>query len=200
MKPAGIDAIVVLGGSLQKDGSLPRQVRARVEEAVALHKKCEAPIIFSGKWSFLRRNPPTITEAKAMAEFAISLGVDPACTLLEEESKDTLGNAYFTKAKYLAPLSWRRIAVVTSEDHAERSAFLFNKVLGPNYSVEIQPAMNPPLPGTERLRAAKEQRGLALSKRLLRAIPDGDSEAVYRFLITRHPGYGGRLGRMERQD
>jgi uncharacterized SAM-binding protein YcdF (DUF218 family) len=46
---------------------------------------------------------------------------------------DTLGNAYFTKVDVLDPDGWRRVALVTSDTHAERAAWIFRKLLGPGY-------------------------------------------------------------------
>ncbi|MFH1212445.1 MAG: YdcF family protein, partial [Candidatus Woesearchaeota archaeon] len=132
------NAIIVLAGGIEKDGSLPPMTKYRVEKGVELYKQGVASkIILSGSWSFLYDFTPARTEAEAMQEYAVSLGVKKDDIILEADSKDTLGEAYFLKVKFLEPRRWFDIAVVTSEFHLQRTRYLFNKVLGKNFDIEF---------------------------------------------------------------
>ena len=119
------DAIVVLGGRLNDDGTLRPVLRSRVEKAVELFKQGVAPVvIMSGKWTDQLKKDPVKTEARAMKEYAEELWVPEHAILVEEQSQNTIGNAYYTK-KILAKRAWKDIVVVTSDFHLKRSLYLF---------------------------------------------------------------------------
>ena len=130
------DVILVLGSGILNDGSLPPRAKERVVKAVDLYKKGLAnKLLMSGRHTFKLLEKPKTTEAKSMQEFAKSLGVAEEDIFIEENSMDTVGNAYFSKLFYLDPNRWKKIIVVTSDFHVKRSKFLFEKVLGQKYSL-----------------------------------------------------------------
>lgn len=184
------DAIVILAHSVNPDGFLPPIPRYRVEKGVDLFKKGIADrIIMSGSLGFLIDYTPSKTEAKAMKEYAVSLGVPEKNIFTEEDSKDTIGNAYYTRKNILKPNSWKDIVVVTSEYHLPRTRYVFNKILGKEHNVEIV-AADSRLNGEEaRQKSAEEEKIMALTKRWLDGIEDGDMEAITRFITTTHPAY-----------
>lgn len=63
-------------------------------------------------------------------------GVPAEAILLEEKSCDTLGGAYFLKVDFALARSWRHIIVVTSDDHLERTKYVFHKVFGNGYDIQ----------------------------------------------------------------
>ena len=71
-----------------------------------------------------------------MKEYALSLGIPEMNILAEEKSKDTLGNAFFTKITYLEKYNWKNVIVITSDFHLNRTKFLFDNVLGPQYAIK----------------------------------------------------------------
>ena len=94
----GTDAIVALGRGVRADGSLGLIARGRVDRALELFNRGVAPrIIFSGRSSLMSEGLPIVTEASAMAAYAMSRGLPPSASLVEEESRDTIGNAYFVR-------------------------------------------------------------------------------------------------------
>lgn len=132
------DAIVVLGGGITKDGILSDVSTKRAEKGVKLFQELKArALIFSGRWSLTYKFIPNRTEAQAFKELAIKLGVEQPKILLEEESLDTLGNAYFVKKKILEPKEWKQLLIVTSDFHVKRTSFAFKKVLGSEYKMDF---------------------------------------------------------------
>ena len=130
------DVILVLGSGIMKDGSLPPRAKERVAKAVDLYKKgLASKILMSGRHTFKLLEKPKTTEAKSMQEFAKTLGVEDKDIFIEENSMDTVGNAYFSKLFYLDPNRWKKIIVVTSDFHVKRSKFLFEKILF-DYSID----------------------------------------------------------------
>lgn len=132
------DAIIVLGGGINKDGSLPRVVKKRVDRAVELYKKgCASRLIMSGKWGVNSKITYPCTEAEAMEEYAVLCGARRDDVLVEKKSQDTLGNAYWSKITFLKPAKWNKFVVVTSDFHVKRAKYIFSKVFGPEYRMSF---------------------------------------------------------------
>jgi uncharacterized SAM-binding protein YcdF (DUF218 family) len=183
------DAIVVLGGGVNPDGSLPPVARARVERAVELFEGGIAPrLIFSGRCG-LTSAEPAVTEAEAMAAHAASLGVPWSALLREDDSKDTLGNAYFTWSRFLEPNGWTSIRVVTSDFHLSRAAWVFRKILGPGYDFSFVSAPSGLSPRELIDRALEECKITIFLNEWLEALNDADEHAIERLIASEHPGY-----------
>ena len=69
----------------------------------------------------MKKEAPIRSEASAMKEYALSLGIPEMNILAEEKSKDTLGNAFFTKITYLEKYNWKNVIVITSDFHLNRT-------------------------------------------------------------------------------
>jgi uncharacterized SAM-binding protein YcdF (DUF218 family) len=83
---------------------------------------------------------PAVTEADAMAAHALARGLPREASFVEDESRDTIGNAFFTWRRWLRPNDWRSIRVVTTDYHIPRAAWIFRKVLGPSYDIAFSAA------------------------------------------------------------
>lgn len=172
------DAIVVLGHSTDIDNAV---TRGRVDRGLALLEQGLAPrIIMSGCCSMKLARRPQTTEAEVMRCYALSRGVASQRVLVENESADTLGNAYFTKLRHLAPRRWQRVAMVTTDIHEERAQWIFHKILGPAFEIEGFAAPSAELwSEQERARhAARNRELLEITRTLLANVSDGDHEAV----------------------
>ncbi|MBV9773357.1 MAG: YdcF family protein, partial [Gemmatimonadetes bacterium] len=183
------DAVVVLGGGVGPDGVLPTVARNRVERAVQLFEAGIAPrLILSGRCG-LTDPEPAVTEAAAMAAYARELGLPDDALLLEDEAKDTLGNAYFVRARFLEPNGWSSIRVVTSDFHLSRAAWVFRKILGPHYDFSFVSAVSGFSPRELIDRALQECRITIFLNEWLQALEDADEHAIERLMAQEHPGY-----------
>ena len=184
------DALVVLGRGVDADGALPRLAKQRVERAAELFAWETAPrIIFSGRCSLMTDTEPAVTEAQSMADYARVLGLPRDALLVEEESRDTIGNAYFVMRRFLEPNDWTSIRVVTSDFHIQRTAWVFQKVLGLGYDVSFSPAPSELDHSTIAVRAREEADITAFLMEWLADVPDGDPLALERIIWREHPGY-----------
>jgi uncharacterized SAM-binding protein YcdF (DUF218 family) len=190
MPPARADAIVVLGRGVDPDGALPTLAKQRVARAAELFAWGVAPrLIFSGRCSLMTDTEPARTEAAAMAEYAIALGIPKRAVILEEESRDTIGNAYFVLRRFLEPNDWMSIRVVTSDFHIQRTAWVFQKVLGLGYDVAYSPSPSELDHATIAARAREESDISTFLMDWLGPIPDGDPIGLARLIWQEHPGY-----------
>ncbi|MEP6990160.1 MAG: YdcF family protein [bacterium] len=184
------DAIVVLGRGVDAENRLPRLAQQRVERAAELFAWETAPrIIFSGRCSLMTEVIPAVTEAHAMADYAVTLGLPREALIVEEESRDTIGNAYFVLRRFLEPNDWTSIRVVTSDFHIQRTAWVFQKVFGVGYDISFSAAPSELDHSTIAVRAREESDITAFLMEWLADVPDGDPLALARIIWQEHPGY-----------
>lgn len=183
------DVIITLGRGINPDGSIPNITQYRAKKAAKLFNEGLAPnmLISGGYWGFQRFVPPNM-EAMPMKEIAINMNVPESKIILEETSRDTLGNAYFTRL-IVDKHEWKKIIVVTSEDHYERTKYYFDKVYGTEYDIQYSLAET----GLSKEEINKIMKFEKAAIRLcnLRNIKNGDLEGVKQYMFHKHVMYNG---------
>ena len=122
------DAIVILGGAVQPllvGDERPRLHRGsdRVWEAARLwHAGCAPRVLVSAGGKV--EPPVAATESAAIAGLLTDLGVPASALVLEADSRNTQGNAAYSRER-LAPFGVKRILLVTSAWHLRRAVALF---------------------------------------------------------------------------
>ena len=119
---------------MQPDGTPAPSTLARATTAAALAARfMDAAVICSGSHGVGRR--PRKSEAASMADVLVAQGVARERIFLEDESRDTIGNAVHVAERYLASMAPRPIHLVTSPFHLPRSIETFRLVLGPAWVI-----------------------------------------------------------------
>ena len=114
--------IVILGAGLFDDGSIRDILEQRLQTGLRLAQTYPtAPIVLTGG---VPKNG--ITEARAMYNWLVGAGVDPARLILEENSNSTLQNAEFT-ADILADRGATAAVIVTNDFHTKRAISNFRQ-------------------------------------------------------------------------
>jgi uncharacterized SAM-binding protein YcdF (DUF218 family) len=135
------DIIIVLGNGFLDDWSLPEHVKQRLILCFDVCNAGFAPTIgVSGKWSLGwdgRATVPPTTEAEAMRQFLVSLGMSDDKIVKEEMSKDTIANAYYLKKNIIIPHNCKKILVLCSDFDVSRVEYIFFKVFGSQYTIDI---------------------------------------------------------------
>lgn len=183
-------AIVILGCGIDATGNLSSDAINSVQLGVnALNESGDTCLIMTGNVSYKATFKPSISEAQAMKDYAISLGIPSKQIFVETESKDTLGNLFFTKQNLLLPLSITGITIVRGPNQSnERIYYLARKILGDGYEFKlIEPTIQRPN------EIEREQKSLAMAKKWLDEISDGDAIAIYELMRNRHPGYNSSI-------
>lgn len=136
------DAIVVLGGGVTPPpfGAVVPNLEAgadRVWFGAQLFLAGKAPLVALSGGS----DPAfsAMTEAQAMREFLLALGVDEGAIVIEGRSRNTTQNARFS-AELLAGSVAKRILLVTSALHMPRALARFEQEFEP-YGIEVTPAV-----------------------------------------------------------
>lgn len=165
----GFDAILVPGGGLLPDGTLPPWVINRLERAVARAGHAAVLTLSAGT----THKPPPLDargfprfESVEAARFLVAQGVTPERILTETASYDTIGNAYFSRLIHAEPRRLRRLLVITSDFHMPRTQAIFAWIYGltptDGYSFAFEAVVDDGI-DAEALneRRAKEARALA---------------------------------------
>ncbi len=131
------DCIIVLGypdlTSMQS-----RILKSRLDLALGLYRRgLSKRIMVTGGGTRVRSGP---TEADAMRSYLVGRGVRPGAIVRERRSKNTIGNAAFTKQMVKSCAS---VAIVTSEFHVRRARYIFRKLYGSKPSMRFFASATP---------------------------------------------------------
>lgn len=137
-------AIIVLGYTLNQDGTLPEILMARLLKAYSIYQP-GMPIILSGNRPPLQFCPnrcESISEAQAMTKFFIDKKFDEADLYLEEFSTTTFLNAFYSRLVHIDPMKIRSVCIVSNSFHMPLVRYCFNLVFGSNIQLEFIEANN----------------------------------------------------------
>ncbi len=118
----GAEAIVVLAGELQPDGTLSNSSLRRALHGIVLHRKGLAPLlVFFGS-----DHSEGFVEAEVRAELAHELGISSEMILTEAHARTTWEEAVRVEV-LLRPMGVQRILLVTDSQHMVRAQGLFER-------------------------------------------------------------------------
>jgi hypothetical protein len=195
------DLIIVPGGGVRADGTLPLWSKSRFDRVLEIRQN--EPILCLSAGTVHKRAP--LVEAVAGARYLLDNGLAPESILMENASWDTVGNAFFARTTHTDLRPWRRLLVVNSAFHMERTETIFRWVFGlaPNQGYDLHfdtvPDVGMPEPDLE-FRRTRERKSL-LRVESLRARISTLSE-LHEFLFTGHDAYSaaGLLKKRERDE
>lgn len=167
--------IVVLGGGIDLQGNIPSYVYSRLDEAIKLASNLDCKILVSGEYSFLyEKIKPPLTEALKMNKYLLEKGIPQGKILREELSKDTIGNAYYSKKYIFIPSKEKEAIIITSDFQVERVKYIFSKIFGSEYKLKVI-GIKSNLPDGEKEAVWQRQKELLLkTQALLSNMKDGD--------------------------
>jgi uncharacterized SAM-binding protein YcdF (DUF218 family) len=131
-----IEAILVLGHLMDSRGRLSEQSISRCVRASELAKKKEPFFVFSSGAAY--RDDSKLALGEVMKTQLKTL-IDPRSTtfIADTNSKDTVGDAFFSKSNLVLPNRVERLYVVTSLFHAPRAEKIFRFVFGDALELEL---------------------------------------------------------------
>jgi uncharacterized SAM-binding protein YcdF (DUF218 family) len=180
------EIVVVLGGGAPAGIPTASTVRRAEKAAELARQRPRAALILSGERAGWDTARTVRSEAELMAEVIVAAGIPRERLFLEDESRDTLGNAVLVAVRYLQGLEPRPVAVVTSPFHLDRSLVIFRAVLGPRWPVRGIASV--PTDGDDE-RTRTEPGFLADNLESLSGIAPGDIAAFAAKLRVRWPYY-----------
>jgi len=145
----GFDCIVVLGGGVPLGPStqLPfvaNRCAAAVDVRSAHHGAAQPAILClsAGTAHAAQLLSPAglpVWEATVSAAECLKRGVPSSHVFVETTSYDTIGNAFFARTSHTDHAGWRKLLVITSAFHVERSKAIFDWIFSLPGGVEGEP-------------------------------------------------------------
>lgn len=169
-------AILLLANLMDGEGNPNVESRARADAAAQAWRQGRAPLIVPCGWAY--RADTDLTIAEALSRYLQSTGIPAQAIVTETRSRDTVGDAVYTRETG----AWPRPLVVTSDYHAERTRQVFAFVYG--YPVTVEGA---PSNAGDRLEA--EQASLRAFRDTFAGVPAGDIQAIHARMLAAHPFY-----------
>ena len=115
-----VDCILVLGSSVQPNGTLNRVVRERVDTALALYKSgVSERLLMSGDHGKVNYD-----EVNAMKQYCVDKGVNLDVIFLDHAGFNTYDSIYRAKAIF----GVQKMIIVSQEYHLYRAVYIANKL------------------------------------------------------------------------
>ncbi|ACC72183.1 YdcF family protein [Paraburkholderia phymatum] len=185
---ARYDAVIVLANLMDAEGNLNDETRARVDLGIEAIETGRAPTLVMCGWAY--REDSDICIADAMRRYAVEQrNVDASRVIAETTSRDTVGDAVFTRSNLAATFGGSRILVATSRYHAARTLEIFTFVYGPSFHIDVDGAGGP----ATAAQLTSEARSLDAFRATFAGVEPGDTDAIFERLRERHPFYNGDI-------
>lgn len=181
------DALIVLANEMDKDGILNMESSLRANLAAKLTKDFKIPYVITCGWDY--RKDSAIKIADAFKAYISKLGVRSEQILTEENSRDTVGDAVFTRLNLVEPLSFRKFCVVTSNYHVARTRKVFNFVYGADFTFDV---IGADVDFDDKLLSKEKESEIAFDRTFC-DVNIGDIENIMEALKKNHPYYNGKI-------
>ena len=183
----GYDAIVVLANEMDANGILNKESYFRANYASELAFELSVPYIVTCGWAY--RNDSEIKIADAFKSYLVSLGHSSNHIITETTSRDTVGDAVFTRVNISEPMGFKTLCIVTSSYHVPRTRKIFNFVYGSRFGISVK-GVDVEFDQTT---VSKELSSEAAFCKTFNAVKAGEISQIMEALKRNHPFYNGEI-------
>lgn len=181
------DAVIVLANEMDSTGILNKESTLRADLAAKLMDELDVPYVVTCGWAY--RRDSSILIADAFKSYLISVGVKPDKIITEINSRDTVGDALFTKVNVSEPKGFNKLCIVTSNYHVPRTTRIFNFVYGSGYAITVKGVA---VEYSESV-ISKELESECAFKRTFSNVVAGNADQIIDALKSNHPFYNGEI-------
>lgn len=181
------DALIVLANEMDKDGVLNKESSLRASLAAKMAKDYKIPYVVTCGWAYRRDSDVKI--ADAFKSYIVNLGVRAEQILTEENSRDTVGDAVFTRLNLIEPLGLRKLCVVTSNYHVARTKKVFNFVYGSTFCLDV---IGADVEFNDTFLSKERESEIAFDRTFCN-VSVGDMAQIMEALRNNHPFYNGKI-------
>ena len=178
------DAIIILSHLMDSKGNLNNESSLRADRGYELYRNHDKSYIITCGWDY--RDDSDIKISDAMSDYLNKKYNIPLEKIIKEpNSKDTVGDAVFTRRNIVEKNKFKDIAIVTSSYHLSRAKEIFKFVYGNNFNLSFF--------GCEiyfpQIIRIKELNSLRKFRETFSANNIGDIDKIYNELINNHKLY-----------
>lgn len=195
---ASLDAILVLGGGVPTSlYEPPLYVQERCDQAASISQNRIPILCLSAGTAHLPQrmnaNGLPLWEATSSAAY-LQQRHGISNVYVETTSYDTIGNAFFARTSHCQVAGWRKLLIVTSEFHMERTKAIFDWIFGVdngNFQLSYLATANTGLSASAvEARLERERQSLASVQQLSRQYRS--LKGVWQFLNEKHSLYAAK--------
>jgi len=180
--------IIALGNFMDESGQLNKETCSRLDLAIDVFYKNKHALIITSGWDYDAEYKIAI--ADAMKSYIVNNShIQDELVLTETNSRDTVGDAIFTKINIIKKKSIDDLLIVTSDYHVSRAYKIFSYIYGEQYTVKVI--------GVETTKKKElseiEYKSLNVFYKTFKGINSGDDTLIYKRLCLKHPYYNGDI-------
>ena len=178
------DCLIVLANEMNKSGVLNKESLDRITLGISLFKKFKIKKLITCGWDY--RKDSNLPISIAMKKVCLKNGILEDSIYTDLISRDTVGDAYFTKVNFVEKNNWINILIVTSDYHADRTKEIFEFIYGSDYNIKVMKSKTDIYTNKK-----SELNSLYSFRKTFKDIKRGDNKSIYYTLINKHPFYNG---------
>ncbi len=186
-KKYNADLVVVLGNLMSSKGEINKETALRADAAFHIYINSQAQNIITCGWAY--RKDTRISIADATRQYLVSkFDVYGELIYAQDKSRDTVGDAYFTRVLYADTMACKSIIVVTSTYNMNRAREIFNFIFYGSAEVHVV--------GVGPLKPEKldlEKNSLNVFKKMFFGVKPGNIKEIYNCMRQKHPYYNGTI-------
>ena len=183
------DAIIVLSNLMDNESNLNLESENRANLAFKIWNKqnCIPKLITMG-WAY--RDDNNLPISQAMANYLIKkLKVPKEKILSDFLSRDTVGDAFFSRYSFENIFLNKKLIIITSDYHETRANLIFKFIYGGNYKIHFN------VIDTDLKKSKQKDETNSLDKfnKTFHGIKSGDMYKIQDVLLQNHPLYNGTI-------
>tara|TARA_B100000795_G_C22792498_1_gene437637 strand:+ start:45 stop:614 length:570 start_codon:yes stop_codon:yes gene_type:complete len=180
--------IIVLGHFMDKTGQLNKESRLRLDLAIEVSHQNKNSLIITSGWDYFGEY--NIAIADSMKSYIVSnSNISNDLILTETSSRDTVGDAIFTKINLVKKIGLNNLLIVTSDYHVKRVKKIFSFIYGEQYTIKVL--------GSKTFKnnelSESEDKSLNQFYKTFNGVKSGDDILIYNRLCSDHPYYNGNF-------
>ena len=126
------DSIIILSHEMDVNGNLSEESLSRLKMAGSMYFQKKSKNIITVGWDY--RSDSDLFISDVYKSNLISMGVPANSIISENKSRDTVGDAFFSK-KIALKFNWKKLLVITSEYHILRAKKIFQFIYGNEFNL-----------------------------------------------------------------
>lgn len=183
------DAIIVLSNLMDGESNLNLESKNRANLAFEIwnQQNCIPKLITMG-WAY--RNDTNVPISKSMANYLVNkLNVPKEQILSDVLSRDTVGDAFFSRYNFEKFFLKKKIIIITSDYHEKRAHSIFKFIYGENYKIHFSVIET----DLKKSKQKDETDSLYQFSNTFNGIKSGDMNKIQNILLQNHPLYNGTI-------
>ena len=183
------DAIIVLSNLMDGESNLNLESKNRANLAFEIwnQQNCIPKLITMG-WAY--RNDTNVPISKSMANYLVDkLNVPKEQILSDVLSRDTVGDAFFSRYNFEKFFLKKKIIIITSDYHEKRAHSIFKFIYGENYKIHFSVIET----DLKKSKQKDETDSLYQFSNTFNGIKSGDMNKIQNILLHNHPLYNGTI-------